>query len=903
MNSGPRNSETNSAEAFTAPMMPLLLSGIGMLTVTVSVLVLSFFFEKGDAGLGRPHILIQILLASAFIWYLSGAIFCGFFRGGFFYRRLYDGRIKNPRYWSRALWLILGVGLTCRILLVFSVPIQELDLYRYIWDGATISESVSPYSYPPKEIASQRKDERGNKLRWEKGKDNLEYFKIEILEDEVEGLEGEVEDLQAKLGASEDSEDKQQTIEELAVKQESIEYLQTKIEAIGDLQAKLKSDEGLAECFSQVHYGEYSSPYPPVSQAIFYSAYELSRSSSEATGSYYAHLVGMKSVIVLFDFLTAIVIVFMLAHLSLPRVWVVAYWWCPLVIKEFSNSGHLDSFAVFFCTLAVFATMKAIVPSPGANPVPSNEDDDEVVVARNPLALSSWAGISAVALALGVGAKVFPLFIFPVWFVALFRTSIWRSLVAAVIFFAVTAAVMWPMIRYTELGRTIAQKIDDSFLSSLGLQLTAPDIVGDSGIEVFSKWWEMNDLPFMLVVENLKVRKPDGFEGVEQIGLIGLPGYETNLRASLEGTDIKVLVGLPPDASETGEQDEAAGLEATRVPRKGMRELARENGFTEDNGTLGDVLKVIGESDIVLICSEQAIANKYKEVVQALQPGSTIVFSNDFFRTQFTRAGVDFPPEINVVTTTANNRFSVVQASDQEATQQLLQGWTYAAGYHKLPWFVFTSDDSRRAIRDRFFANRKAQISEEIETAKDADDLQEVGKLEGKMANERARVPFALTRMITLGCFCLLVGYLCIRMFFVKGSQALATLFGDGVFLSLAWFWFLSPTQNPWYWTWAMAALVLVRNRWWFAISGLSLLYYLRFYFQYEWPSKEALGANWQGKDVFGTGSYGVDFFYFYVPWIEFGPWLLVLFCSWIFILIRRRSGSEKLARQAARWR
>ena len=885
MNRGSTNSETNSSEAHTVPVLPLLLSGVGMVTVAISLLVISFFFEKGDATSGRPQILVQILLASAFIWYLGGAIFSGFFRGGFFYRRLNEGRIRNPRYWSRALWLILGVGLTCRILLVFSVPIQELDLYRYIWDGATISEGVSPYSYPPKDIASQRKDERGNKLRWEKGEENLEYFDLEIVEDNIESLEYEVEVLQAELGSTEDLEIKQQLIEELSLKQESIEYLQTKIEAIEDLQAKLKSDEGLAECFSQVHYGQYSSPYPPVSQAIFNMAYRLSRSRSEETGTYYAHLVGMKSVIVLFDFLTAIVIVFLLAHLGLPRVWVVAYWWCPLVIKEFSNSGHLDSFAVFFCILAVFAAMKAIVPRQGADPVPTNEDDDdEVIVARNPLILSSWVGISAVALALGVGAKVFPLFVFPVWFVALFRTSIWRSLIAAVIFFAVTAAVMWPMIRYTELGRTIAQKIDESFLSSLGLQLEAPNITDDSGIEVFSKWWEMNDLPFMLVVENLKVRMPEGFEGVEQIGVIGLPGYETNLRTSLEGTDVKVRVGLLADASE-------------------MRELARENGFTEENGTLGDVLEVIGESDIVLISSQQSLANKYKEVVEALQPGSTVVFSNDFFRERFSFAGVDFPPEVNVITTTADYHLKTVQASDQKATKQLIRGWSYAAGYHKLPWFIFTSEESRREIRDRFFANREAQISEEIEAAKEADKLQEVQMLEGKMSNERSRVPFALTRLITLGCFCLLVGFLCVRMFFVKGAQALATLFGDGVFLSLAWFWFLSPTQNPWYWTWAMAALVLVRNRWWFAISGLSLLYYLRFYFDYDWPRKEALGAKWQGADVLGTGTYGVDFFYFYVPWIEFGPWLIVLFCSWIFILIRRRSGAEKLARQAARWR
>ena len=796
-----------------------------MVSVAVSLLVVSFFFEKNDSAAGRPHILVQVLLASTFVWYLTGSVFCGFFRGGFFYRPLGIGRVRNPRFWSGALWFILGVGLICRALLVFSVPIQEVDLYRYIWDGATISAGHSPYAYPPSQIATQRLDDRGYKVPWKQGEENLRFAPTE---------------------------------------DEGVEQLQT----------KLRSDEGLAECFGQVHYGQYSSPYPPVSQQIFGSAYRISRFTSENTGTYYAHLVGMKTVIVLFDFLTAIVIVFMLAHMSLPRVWVIAYWWCPLVIKEFSNSGHLDSFAVFFCILAVFGAMKVIVPR-GVDGSIENEEAATPAIKGN-FSLANfwmgnfWTGISATALALGVGAKVFPLFIFPVWFVALFRTSIPRALGAALLFFLLTAAFMWPMIRYTELGRTIAKKTNESSFSSLtGFKLDAPQETGESGIEVFSKHWEMNDLAFMIVLENLKVRKPDGFAGVKQVGLIGLSGRETNLQTSLEGSDVELKVGLPADASA-------------------LREYAREKGFTEEQGNLGDFLEVIRQSDVVFLASDSVLANNHQNVADALQPGATLILSSDFILQSFEIAEVDLPPEVTVISTTADNRLTALQDPAQNATERI-QAWAYSLGFHQLPWFVFDSDGTRRAIRDRFFAREASQISAEIKAANTIGDQAEALRLENKLVNERARVPFRITRIVTLACFCLLVGYLCLRMLFVQDRHELGTLFGDGVFLTLAWFWMLSPTQNPWYWAWAMGALALARNRWWFAISGLAMLYYLRFYFE----------TDWRNIDVFGTGYFGVDFFYFFVPWIEFGPWLLVLIFAWVFIWFRKRGRSEQASLQS----
>ena len=73
---------------------------------------------------------------------------------------------------------------------------------------------------------------------------------------------------------------------------------------------------------------------------------------------------------------------------------------------------------------------------------------------------------------------------------------------------------------------------------------------------------------------------PKAFAGVKQIGVIGWgsqgPAQAQNLRDSLEGTGIKVKVGLRPGSSSMAE--------------------ARKAGFSEENGTLGEMFEVVRES-------------------------------------------------------------------------------------------------------------------------------------------------------------------------------------------------------------------------------------------------------------------------------------------------------------------
>ena len=94
------------------------------------------------------------------------------------------------------------------------------------------------------------------------------------------------------------------------------------------------------------------------------------------------------------------------------------------------------------------------------------------------------------------------------------------------------------------------------------------------------------------------------------------------------------------------------------------------------------------------------------------------------------------------------------------------------------------------------------------------------------------------------------------------------------VFLTIAWFWLLAPTQNPWYWTWALPWLMFCRNRIWYFVGVAAMAYYLRFYFEYH-----GLVENGE-TGLMGTPYAGTAFFDFIFPVLEFAPILLALFVS-----------------------
>ena len=174
--------------------------------------------------------------------------------------------------------------------------------------------------------------------------------------------------------------------------------------------------------------------------------------------------------------------------------------------------------------------------------------------------------------------------------------------------------------------------------------------------------------------------------GIKQIGVIGWgsqgPAQAQNLRESLAGTGITVTVGLRAGSSSMA--------------------AARQAGFTEDSGTLGEMYDVIHTSDMVLLLiSDAAQAEQYKEIFAALKPGATLGLSHGFLLQHLENEGTSFPKNVNVIAVCPkgmgpsvrrlyvqgkelngagiNSSFAVVQDIDGKATDQAI-GWSIALG-------------------------------------------------------------------------------------------------------------------------------------------------------------------------------------------------------------------------------
>ena len=129
---------------------------------------------------------------------------------------------------------------------------------------------------------------------------------------------------------------------------------------------------------------------------------------------------------------------------------------------------------------------------------------------------------------------------------------------------------------------------------------------------------------------------PKAFEGIQKIGVIGwgsqAPAQAQNLRDSLNevGSDIVVKIGLRKGSSSFDE--------------------ARECGFTEDAGTLGEMFDVIRESDLViLLISDAAQARLYKDIFAAMKPGATLGLSHGFLLGHLDSLGEKFPEDMDVI--------------------------------------------------------------------------------------------------------------------------------------------------------------------------------------------------------------------------------------------------------------
>lgn len=549
--------ESVPAETITASPRYLSIAGCVSVLLYAAIAWLSWRFEFHTAGETRPILSVMALFAGAFAVY-AWATFAVYRLGP---------AIADRN--SSSLKVILFVAVIFRLVMLFSLPIQEVDIYRYLWDGAVSNQGISPFAYSPLEVREASKPSN-NKFSGDRNRAN---------------------DL-ARLTALRDSE------------------------------------PGLDEILSRVHFPELPTIYPATSQAVFAAVDRVTPSNATLLTRVFL----MKACLIGFDIATLFTVMALLRLLGQPATWVIGYAWCPLLMKEFAGSGHLDAIAVFLTTLTIFLATQLLVRFKPCN--------------RLTLRLT----IVGFVFALAVGSKLYPIILAPLFLGVVAKRFGFKQVVAPVLTaMVVTAALLAPMMP----GNS---------------QPTATD--PSKGVTTFLQQWEMNDFIFLLLLENL-------------------------------------------------------------------------------------------------------------------------------------RPAAEVAPEY-------------------------------------VPWFSVVPDGIRTAI---------------------------AGQVTDAFGVPAGQTAFAVSRAITLGVFAVIAIGLAVRVSRIADPLASATAFIEATFLTLAWFWLLCPTQNPWYWTWALPFLPFARGRAWMAVSGLVLIYYLRFWFDYHYTDLAVLGTPYRG----------VTFYDFVFTWIEFAP-----FFAWL---------------------
>jgi hypothetical protein len=155
----------------------------------------------------------------------------------------------------------------------------------------------------------------------------------------------------------------------------------------------------------RINHPHLSTIYPATAQAAFAIAYWIKPWSVAA----------LRCVLLFFDLSTVLILAAILRAINRPVYYIAWYWWNPLLLREVSHSAHMDVIALPFVLLGFLFAVKGRCSPAGA------------------------------AMALAVGAKVWPLVLLPLCIRAASR-QVREALVMVVAFVAVSAVLWWPVV-------------------------------------------------------------------------------------------------------------------------------------------------------------------------------------------------------------------------------------------------------------------------------------------------------------------------------------------------------------------------------------------------------------------------------------------------------------------------
>ena len=231
----------------------------------------------------------------------------------------------------------------------------------------------------------------------------------------------------------------------------------------------------IREIFLRIHHREVPTIYPPVAQAFF----AVCAAVTPASAPIWLHLSVLRVLLILVDIAILFSMRGLLRQVGMSYAWCLAYGWCPLAIKEVANSAHIDNLAVLFTLVMLQLLLRAGRASSAGQ--------------QSQL---TWS-MAAACLGLAVLSKSYPIILLPLMASFAFAKIGVRALVPVVICAAVVTAGYLPCL---ELSKTPDRATGQSSISS-------PAVDGHSpwrGLGTYLTRWQMNDLVFMVVHENLR---------------------------------------------------------------------------------------------------------------------------------------------------------------------------------------------------------------------------------------------------------------------------------------------------------------------------------------------------------------------------------------------------------------
>ncbi len=373
-----------------------VLGGISC-AIYLAIAILSLSFGDSIPGRERPLLAVLALLATACLVYLFALAWIA--------RR--GGRSAAGRSASSMFREVLLFSIVFRLVLLPSIPIQEVDFYRYLWDGRVLAHGLNPYEFSPAQIDHA-------------GPGN-----------------------QPQL---------------------------SKFAAVRDASVTTRA------IFEGVHHRHVATIYPPLAQVFFAACAVV----TPAAAPLWIHLLVLRSLLLAVDIAILFAMRALLRHAGLADAWCLAYGWCPLAVKEVANSAHFDGLAVLGTLIGLLLLLRSA--------------PNRFTTRATALSLAS----AGTFLGLAILTKSYPIILLPLFAAYALACGRMRGLLTTVASCVVVVVAGYAFL----IGSTSSGELSDKPQETTATAQTQGPL---AGLTVFLTRWQMNDLLFMVVHENLRV--------------------------------------------------------------------------------------------------------------------------------------------------------------------------------------------------------------------------------------------------------------------------------------------------------------------------------------------------------------------------------------------------------------